>query len=71
MLTDRPYPVDLSYADRAEDLQAQALEYAETARAQFSEGCERVKEYVHKEPARALGIALGVGVVVGWLIKRR
>ena len=71
MANDRPYAVDLSYSDRAEDLQAQAFEYAETARARFSEGCDFVKQYVHKEPARALGFALGLGVVVGWLIKRR
>jgi ElaB/YqjD/DUF883 family membrane-anchored ribosome-binding protein len=28
-------------------------------------------EYIVKEPAKALGLALGVGVLLGWLIKRR
>lgn len=59
------------YADQAEELKARALEYAEVARARFSEGSDIVKDYVHKQPARALGVALGLGVVLGWLIKRR
>ena len=30
-----------------------------------------VRDYVVREPVKALGIALGIGVVLGWLIKRR
>jgi hypothetical protein len=37
----------------------------------LAEGAERIKDYARREPARALGIALGVGVLIGWLIKRR
>ncbi len=30
-----------------------------------------LRDYIVKEPTRALGIALGMGVILGWLIKRR
>ncbi len=70
-MIDRIQPSEAGFADQAEELKAQALEYAVTAQAKFSEGSELLKTYVTKQPARALGIALGVGVVLGWLIKRR
>ena len=44
---------------------------AQAAQERFAEGSQRVKDYVVKQPARALGIALGLGVLVGWVIKRR
>ena len=69
-MIDRFQP-EAGFADQAEELKAQALEYAMTAQARFAESSEIVKNYVTKQPARALGIALGVGVVLGWLIKRR
>ncbi len=62
---------EMNYADQAEELKALAMEYAVNAQARLAEGSEFVKSYVTKQPARALGIALGLGVVVGWLIKRR
>ncbi len=70
-MIDRLQPPDSGYADQAEELKAKALEYALSAQSKFSDGREFVKTYVTKEPVRALGIALGLGVVVGWLIKRR
>jgi len=70
-MIDRLQPPDAGYADQAEELKAKALEYAANAQTRFQEGSEFVKSYITKEPVRALGIALGVGVVVGWLIKRR
>ena len=70
-MIDRLDPVPMNMADQAEEFKAEALEYAELARARFAEGNAFLKDYVAKEPARALGIALGVGVLLGWLIKRR
>ena len=52
-------------------MQALAMEYVGTARERIAEGAAFVKDYVAKQPARALGIALGLGVALGWLIKRR
>jgi ElaB/YqjD/DUF883 family membrane-anchored ribosome-binding protein len=48
-----------------------ALEAAATARESLGFGLKAVRTYIVKEPARALGLALGVGVLLGWLIKRR
>ncbi len=70
-MIDRIRPEVLSFTDQAEELQAQALEYSTAARARIAKGSEFVKDYMNKQPARALGLALGVGVLLGWLIKRR
>jgi ElaB/YqjD/DUF883 family membrane-anchored ribosome-binding protein len=48
-----------------------ALRYTATARERIAAASERVKEYTVRNPVRALGIALGVGVLIGWIIKRR
>ncbi len=53
------------------DFKERALEFAATAREQVSGRTRGLREYIIKEPTRALGIALVLGVVVGWLIKRR
>jgi ElaB/YqjD/DUF883 family membrane-anchored ribosome-binding protein len=71
MMIDRMQPNVAGMADQTEELKARALECAATARERLSEGNSLVKDYVTKQPARALGIALGLGVVLGWLIKRR
>ena len=60
-----------SFGARAEDLKESALVYVAAARERLAGGNERVKQYIVNQPARALGIALGVGVILGWLIKRR
>jgi len=54
-----------------DQLKEQALVYAATARERLAEGQEQIRRYIVNEPARALGIALGLGVLLGWLIKRR
>ena len=56
--------VEVSTKDRA-------LEAVATARESLTIGTETVKEYISKQPARSIGIALGIGVLLGWLIKRR
>lgn len=47
------------------------LQYATIARERIVGGKQRVREYVEREPLQALGIALGVGIFIGWLTKRR
>jgi len=56
---------------QADELKETALVYVAAARERLTEGSERVKQYIINQPARALGIALGMGVLLGWLIKRR
>jgi ElaB/YqjD/DUF883 family membrane-anchored ribosome-binding protein len=63
--------LESSFGPQADELKERALEYAAVARERLAEGSEKVKEYVTREPVRAMGIALGVGVLLGWLIKRR
>jgi len=70
-MIDRLHEVGSSYEPQLDELKEQALVYAAAARERLVEGSDRVREYIAKEPARALGIALGVGVLLGWLIKRR
>jgi len=70
-MIDRIQGLDASFGPQAEELKEKALEYAATARERLAEGSGRLREYVVKEPARALGIALGLGVHLGWMIKRR
>jgi ElaB/YqjD/DUF883 family membrane-anchored ribosome-binding protein len=66
---DREIEGDLDVPARA--LMEQVRSSAAAAREQLDEGRKRVREYVMEKPVQALGIALGVGVLIGWLIKRR
>lgn len=54
-----------------EHLKETALDLAASARERLSQGTNLVRSYVIRQPARALGIALGTGILLGWLIKRR
>jgi len=56
---------------QVEHLRETALDLAANARERLSEGTDLVRNYVIRQPARALGIALGMGILLGWLIKRR
>lgn len=48
-----------------------ALEVSATLKESLLHGSKSIRDYIVKEPARAIGLALGVGVLLGWLIKRR
>jgi len=70
-MIDRIEDIGTSYGPQLDDVKEQALVYAAAARERLAEGSEKIRAYIVNEPARALGIALGVGVLLGWLIKRR
>ena len=70
-MIDRAREMETDSGTQGGELTELALQYAAIARERLAEGSERVKAYAVREPARALGIALGLGVLVGWLIKRR
>ncbi len=57
--------------DRSDELTGMAGQLAALARGQVAAGGEYLKEYVRKEPLKALGIAVGLGILVGWWTKRR
>ncbi len=70
-MVDRTRMVEPGLGDRLDDVKEKALDFAATARERISGGSHFLREYIVKEPTRALGIALGMGVILGWLIKRR
>ena len=70
-MIDRIQGLESALGPQADELKERALEYAASARELLSEGTDKVRDFVLKEPARALGVALGLGVLLGWLIKRR
>jgi ElaB/YqjD/DUF883 family membrane-anchored ribosome-binding protein len=53
------------------DLKERVLEVSATVSEKLSGGTQILRDYIVKEPTRALGIAVGMGVLLGWLIKRR
>jgi ElaB/YqjD/DUF883 family membrane-anchored ribosome-binding protein len=62
--------------ERDLELEARALlerarSTAEAARQQLADGRDRLREYAVNRPIQALGIAFGLGVILGCLIKRR
>jgi ElaB/YqjD/DUF883 family membrane-anchored ribosome-binding protein len=48
-----------------------ALEASATLKESLLQSTKSIRDYIAREPARAIGLALGVGVLLGWLIKRR
>jgi ElaB/YqjD/DUF883 family membrane-anchored ribosome-binding protein len=54
-----------------EQIKDQAQLYAAAATERLTDTRDKIRQYIVNEPARALAIALGVGVLLGWLIKRR
>jgi len=56
---------------RAEQLKGDALHAAAEARKRFAQGQDFIRDFTTREPAKAVGLALGMGVLLGWLIKRR
>ena len=70
-MVDRTQALDAGPGARVDEYKERALELAATAREKLSGGGQTLRDYIVKQPARALGIAVGMGVLLGWLIKRR
>jgi len=70
-MIDRLHDLESGYGPQLDQLKEQAQVYAASAREQWVEGSAKIREYIVNEPARALGIALGMGVLLGWMLKRR
>ena len=58
-------------SDQMSYLKESALDATATAREKLSQGAVFVRNFTVREPVKALGVALGMGVMLGWLIKRR
>jgi hypothetical protein len=70
-MIDRLRETAPSLGGSPESWREQALGATSAAREGFADGSERLKTFVINQPAKALGLALLVGVARGWLIKRR
>jgi len=70
-MIDRVLDSPLETAGQSAELRETAQKYGEVARERLGDVSEWVKAYTVRQPARALGIALGLGVCLGWMIKRR
>jgi len=70
-MIDRIQGLESALGPQADEWKERAMEYAASAREMLAGGTDSIKDYAVKEPARALGVALGLGVLLGWLIKRR
>ena len=53
------------------DIRAMAHQDIAVARERLSEGKAMLRDYLVREPVKALGITLCIGVALGWLIRRR
>ncbi len=69
-MNDRVQGARSEFTPQMDELRAMARQDVAAARERLSEGRAIVTDYVTREPVKALGIALFVGVVLGWLIKR-
>src|SRR5271166_1175661 len=58
------------FTPQLEEIRAMARQDVAVARERLAEGRDMVRGYVAREPVKALGIALGIGVILGWLIRR-
>ena len=70
-MIDRIQEMDDGFGATAEAAKEKALDLAAAAHERFALGREAIKNYTLEQPVRALGMALGMGVLLGWLIKRR
>jgi len=70
-MIDRVREMETGFGPTAEAAKEKALDFAASAQEQLSKGGLAIKNFTIEQPARALGLALGMGVLLGWLIKRR
>lgn len=59
------------FTPQLDEIRAMALQDVAFARERLAVGRDIVRDFLVKEPVKTLGIALCMGVVLGWLIKPR
>ncbi len=69
-MNDRVAGMKSEFTPQLDDIKAMVRQDVAAARERLADGRAIVADYVTREPVKALGIALCVGVVLGWLIKR-
>jgi ElaB/YqjD/DUF883 family membrane-anchored ribosome-binding protein len=69
-MNDRVQGTKPEFTPQLPEIRAMARQDVALARERLADGGAIVTDYVTREPVKALGIALFVGVVLGWLIRR-
>jgi ElaB/YqjD/DUF883 family membrane-anchored ribosome-binding protein len=69
-MVDRVQGTKAEFTPQLDEIKAMARQDVAVARERLAEGRAIVSDYVLREPVKALGIALSIGVVLGWLIRR-
>ncbi|MGP0066958.1 MAG: hypothetical protein ACLQGP_25620 [Isosphaeraceae bacterium] len=69
-MNDRVQGMKAEFTPQLEEIKAMARQDVAVARERLAERGAIVSDYVVREPMKALGIALCVGVVLGWMIRR-
>jgi hypothetical protein len=70
-MIDRLHPFEADSGPQAEQLKEQALEFVADARESLAGASETMRRSIVDQPVRALAIAFGMGIILGWIIKRR
>jgi ElaB/YqjD/DUF883 family membrane-anchored ribosome-binding protein len=70
-MIDRVQGTRSEFTPQMDEIKAMARQDIAVARERLADGNAIVRDYLVREPVKALGIALCVGVVLGWLIKPR
>jgi ElaB/YqjD/DUF883 family membrane-anchored ribosome-binding protein len=70
-MIDRVLDSESEVVSQPAELKKTAQKFGEVARERVGEMNELGEAYTVRQPARALGIAFGLGVLLGWMIKRR
>jgi ElaB/YqjD/DUF883 family membrane-anchored ribosome-binding protein len=69
-MNDRVQSMKPEFTPQMAELRAMARQDVAVARERLADGRAIVTDYLLKEPVKALGITLLIGVVLGWLIRR-
>lgn len=69
-MIERAHGMKAEFTPQLDEIKAMARQDMAVARERLAERSAAVRDYVAREPVKALGIALCVGVVLGWLIRR-
>ena len=69
-MENRVQGVRAEFTPQLDELKAMARQDMAAVRERIAERGAIVTDYVAREPVKALGIALCVGVALGWLIRR-
>ena len=70
-MSERIQEMESGFGEAADAAKEKALDLAAAAKEKLAQGTDAVKMFTIEKPAQALGLALGMGVLLGWLIKRR